>query len=516
MGFHLRKVEEWWMSGSVLSAVLCAVVVTTFTGPVDEPLVPSESADSYEWMTMLVDPGQNRAGQYNSIALDSNGYPHISYEENDHRAIKYARWTGTEWITEFADNSSAGISSIDLDSKDNPHIVHTTHNLRYAWWDGARWIVSTLDNSEVLGFAEIVIDDKDNPHVVYRHDQFQIRYLYWDGGKWMSENVSSINIGLAASLALDHNGIPHLAFFSEGRLTYATRYGGNWYFEVPDPTTHVGSDSCTSIAIDSKGFPHISYQAMLLEDLKYAHFDGNNWLLETLDTDFAGHDSSIALDKDDFPRISYRARHNLKYADWTGTEWNIEVVDNMQVGSSLALDKAGNPHISYHKSYSLYFATGRKIPQQPELELDIDPDTLNMKSEGRWITAYLKGENVEDIDASTLLLNDMISPAWWDVQNDTTLMAKFSRSYVQMIVPTADEVDIKVTGQWKGGKDFELHDTIRVIDPGSYLVAPDSISSRDRSTEYFREEFSVFAPVRRPTDGFRVQFMTWHVTSCPS
>lgn len=45
--------------------------------------------------------------------------------------------------------------------------------------------------------------------------------------------------------------------------------------------------------------------------------------------------------------------------------------------------------------------------------LDMDPDTLNLESKGKWITAYIQlpeGFNAANIDASTILLNETVSP----------------------------------------------------------------------------------------------------------
>ncbi len=113
--------------------------------------------------------------------------------------------------------------------------------------------------------------------------------------------------------------------------------------------------------------------------------------------------------------------------------------------------------------------------------LDIDPDTLNLNSNGRWITAYITTENAiaEDIDPSSLLLNDVIPPAWWIIQNDTTLMVKFDRAAVQAILPVSNAVEIKITGQWEDGEAFELHDVIRVIDVGGHMESPLVIHSRE-------------------------------------
>jgi hypothetical protein len=81
------------------------------------------------------------------------------------------------------------------------------------------------------------------------------------------------------------------------------------------------------------------------------------WFAQTVDSGGdVGYCSSLALDSNNFPHISYYDATNkdLKYAHWTGTAWDIQTVDSGEyawasVGgsSSLALDSADRPHISY-------------------------------------------------------------------------------------------------------------------------------------------------------------------------
>ncbi len=99
--------------------------------------------------------------------------------------------------------------------------------------------------------------------------------------------------------------------------------------------------------------------------------------------------------------------------------------------------------------------------------IDIDPDTLNLKSKGRWITCYIALPNdydVNDIDISTVILQDTIPAGWGDVQGET-LMIKFDRSEVEdMLSPGT--YNLKVTGELTDGTSFEGYsDEIRVIDP---------------------------------------------------
>lgn len=113
--------------------------------------------------------------------------------------------------------------------------------------------------------------------------------------------------------------------------------------------------------------------------------------------------------------------------------------------------------------------------------IDIDPDVLNLKSKGEWITSYIElpeGYDVYQIDLSTVMLNGAISaegdPKYGfvidpesrigDYDNDEILdcMVKFKRSDVQEILEVGDEILITITGKVEV-QPFKGTDTIRVI-----------------------------------------------------
>lgn len=111
--------------------------------------------------------------------------------------------------------------------------------------------------------------------------------------------------------------------------------------------------------------------------------------------------------------------------------------------------------------------------------VDIDPNTLNLKSQGKWITAYVtlpEGYDVGDIDISTVQLDGIIDAAWGDDCEDDALMVKFDRdaviAYLEgkgLALPT--DVTLKVTGGI-GDLTFEGSDTIRVIKPPKPPAGP--------------------------------------------
>jgi hypothetical protein len=116
-------------------------------------------------------------------------------------------------------------------------------------------------------------------------------------------------------------------------------------------------------------------------------------------------------------------------------------------------------------------------PRVIEVTIDIDPDTLNLKSKGKWITAYIEipGYDVSKINISSILLNGTVpaetdqkygfvkDPEIGDHDNDgiPDLMVKFDRSAVKEIVSPGN-ITLTLTGEING-RSFEGSDTIKVI-----------------------------------------------------
>jgi len=107
--------------------------------------------------------------------------------------------------------------------------------------------------------------------------------------------------------------------------------------------------------------------------------------------------------------------------------------------------------------------------------VDLNPDTLDLESKGRWITFYIKipeAYDVSDINVDSILLEGLLEVQHSDVQEDV-LMVKFDRqdviAYISVIlgITTPDYVTLRIVGELNDGVSFEGTDVIRVIDEGS-------------------------------------------------
>ncbi|MCJ7655634.1 MAG: hypothetical protein MUO97_10145 [Dehalococcoidia bacterium] len=236
-----------------------------------------------------------------SLALDGNGYPHISYATTGGPfSLHYARWTGTAWAKETVDESFVISTSMALDSNGYPHISYTTfaigdNSLHYARWTGTAWAKETVDESDVIS-TSIALDSNDRPHISYATADLAIgslHYARWTGTAWVKETVDPADAS-DTSIALDSHDLPHISYF----------VGTGGFLD--------GADGVGAVIIGDHSITGM---------LKYAHWTGAAWDIQTVDEETVTLDgldgvhgigllrggkwSSIALDSYDLPKISY-------------------------------------------------------------------------------------------------------------------------------------------------------------------------------------------------------------------
>lgn len=321
------------------------------------------SSPSEEWITQRVDAPDGfskPSGRDRMLRLDASGNPHVAYGSENH--LFYAWFDGTSWMKEIVDTSlNAYYPALFLDIAGNPHISYSAHgDLRYAVKTGDAWSIETIDiggNS----YTSLALDQQGQAHITYCAHTSALYHAYREGQVWKTELVDS-DAGQYNSLGIDGDGNLHVAYYNDDteRLRYAKKTVGTWTTQ-----TVWGSDggAYASMALDSQDRPHISFYSWISGDnyLRYARWTGSAWDIDLIDgfADMSGYNTSIAIDRSDRPHISYH-RYNsgdyMAYAYYTGDQWKIGQVAHIASGTtyaftSLALDPYDTPRIVYFDTW---------------------------------------------------------------------------------------------------------------------------------------------------------------------
>ena len=433
------------------------------------------------WYNMTVN-SSGEVGKWTSIALDSRGFPHISYTDITNEALKYAHFDGEGWKNQTVDAQGhvGKYTSIALDSEDNVHISYydgPKTALKYAHWNGTVWLNETVDSAGDVGkHTSIAVDTDDRVHICYYdEDERDLKYAYFDDMAWHIQTVDSKgNVGKYGSIVLDSKDHAHISYHdgTNADLKYAVFDGNEWEKQIVESAGEVGR--WTSIALDSTGGAHISY--VFGEDeahyLKYAFFTGTEWETQTVDPgNIVGRFSSIALDSNDVPHISYHDRDNedLKYAFWNETYWQIEVVDmDGDRYTSIAIDDENTPHISYFNlgysdlKYAVFGDNSTIDPdRRPEIEITnvIHDWKINWKES---IMFTYKPINVGDtINFDATYEGDTTNYNYtWTLDKDTTLYGEMPNFTFLLI----GEFNITFAVEYPSGETKEVYIIVKTVD----------------------------------------------------
>lgn len=172
-------------------------------------------------------------------------------------------------------------------------------------------------------------------------------------------DLSTDDVGGFVSLAVDKYDRPAVAYFdgTAGDLRYAHFNGETWDVQTIDSKGSVGL--YPSLLFDASGNPVISYFQKTRGDLRVARFDGTQWNIQTVDaTGVVGRSTDLALDKKTGElAIAYEdsGRGRLKVARNSGAGWTRGVADGQTHGvthTSIAFDPNDDPAISYYDIFN--------------------------------------------------------------------------------------------------------------------------------------------------------------------
>lgn len=384
---------------------------------IDYVTIAYDSSGNEIWVARYDGPGKN-TDFARAIATDSSGNVYVtgfSYgigTDRDYATIKYGSSGNQLWVARYngpGSYSEDAAIAISVDFSGNVYVTGSS--------DGG---------ATYYDYATIKYDSYGNELWVTRYD---------GPGKY-HDNAYAISIGSAGNVYV--TGVSHggqtkddyatIAYDTLGNQLWVARYNG----QLDD------NDVAYAMALDMVGNVYVtgaSYGNGTIEDyvtIKYDRDGNERWVVK--------YDGPL----NDFDR-----------------------------SQAIALDSLGNVYVTGWSTgigTMSDYATIKYSQEEDVLQptINIDPDTLNLKSKGRWITAYITLNSpyeVNDIDITTIMLEDTIPAEWGDIQGDI-LMVKFDRSDLQDLLPVGT-YNLKVTGELADGTSFEGYsDEIRVIDSG--------------------------------------------------
>ena len=108
-----------------------------------------------------------------SLRLDAAGHPHIAYG-GDH--LYHAWHDAGSWYCEIVDDSPrvGSYASLALDGDGYPHISYYdwgNDDLKYAYQDASGWHIETVDSQGFVGeYTSLALDGAGYPHISYYDD----------------------------------------------------------------------------------------------------------------------------------------------------------------------------------------------------------------------------------------------------------------------------------------------------------------------------------------------------------
>jgi hypothetical protein len=316
--------------------------------------IPVQAASAWSTQTIA-----HTNSDYFSLVIDSADNPHVSFHNNLKDSTNYAVLNNSKWDIQTVDLNSPywqASNSLALDKNGNPNICYINPSgAMYAKWTGTNWDKEYISNWGAASVISITLDSHGSPYAFWCGGG-ETDYANIVNGKWIPSRVAYDSTG-GGFIAFDMNDKQHICIAFSG----VGSSSGIRYFSSLTPGTYLGDgqsvcDDCYgsfSMALDPSGNPHVCYYAKN-GVIKYASLSGSSWSLQTVDSHTKSyspssdlHTISLAIDSKGNPHMSYYNGENLMYASYANSKWNTQVVCANVNSSSLALDSQGNPHICY-------------------------------------------------------------------------------------------------------------------------------------------------------------------------
>jgi len=327
---------------------------------------------NHQWVDSTADY-TDQAGEWNSIAVDSNGHVHVVHINGGNYQIRHSIYDGTSWNSATIKNCGHTYCwDVDMviDDNDEIHAAYTTYNtnyetLVYLHYDGTSWSDTEVSVSANFGPVGIAVDSNNHPHISHavsgQHCGDGLRLASYTGSTWTYRSVDmGSNRGCDSDIVIDGNDNIYISYQvrAQSKLKVATNKSGSWDVYTADSGASLSSlypGYMTSMVMDGQGQLHIAHFDDKDDDLRYSTGITNGpWTTTIVEhSGHTGREPSIAVDAADNPHIVYHSWNGfvLRYATLNSatSSWTTSTISNADVGDgdSLFIDQNGIMHVSF-------------------------------------------------------------------------------------------------------------------------------------------------------------------------
>jgi hypothetical protein len=281
-GFRPAGSSKWFFM--VLDKQLGAFTTTLTLDSNDNPhicytpeILKYTHFDGKQWRTVQIDKESGEVGYTCSIVISKGGVPHLTWYQlsNNILHLRYAVLQDKIWLARTVDFDfqTGKWNSMVLDAQGNPLVSYsywTGGELRVAHWNGKQWDVTTVDSpgrshGEVtIGQGDsLILDSAGKPHISY-YSEKALKYAHLVGDEWKMETVDQFTwLGgwthFRSSIVLDKQARPHICYENAGLLKHAYWDGKQWRIQV---LARSGLDSARyeSTAIDRDDTIYVAFR----------------------------------------------------------------------------------------------------------------------------------------------------------------------------------------------------------------------------------------------------------------
>lgn len=203
--------------------------------------------DGSKWHVQSVDPGSGVVGFWCSIRVSARGEPQISWYLESGTYFRYAILKENVWVAQSIEGGAGALpgkwNSMALDGQNHPRMSYTWFpkgELKYTAFDGKNWQTVLVDSpsdgpggERGMG-SSLIIDGQGNPIISY-YDEQALKLARYSNGKWNKEIVEELPPfgqfswrSFRSSMVLDSAGAIHIVFESLKGLEHIWWDGSQW------------------------------------------------------------------------------------------------------------------------------------------------------------------------------------------------------------------------------------------------------------------------------------------------